>query len=225
MLFSAGVPAIVTWSIIALALVLPCVDPTRAPYFDLTQTFSEVMYWLAQSGGKLGLPIVITSMLMLLVTRGGITSRRRWREVGIVVSVAVVWVGGGAAVNEHVLKEKLKVARPNIVWLAGDNGSGPLGMTPEGFYRVGDKEARRVVLARVLRREPAPIRLSASIEAHWIEETGYSFPSGHAFTALFVATYFLAIAATYLTTRRIWLFYHCCRGPSCCAMRCTAQTS
>ena len=96
---------------------------------------------------------------------------------------------------------------PNIIWMAGESGSGPLGMTPEDFYESGDKEARREPLATALNRVPRPFPLSSSIEAHWIEETGYSFPSGHAFSAMFLATFFLAIGATYLATKRLWIFY------------------
>ena len=203
----AAVPAIVTWSLIPLTFVLPMVDSTRSPYYDLTQTFSQLAYWLSQSGGKLGVPIVAVTMLMLLVTRVGITFQRRWKESSVVVLIAVICAGGGAALNEDIVKAQLKIPRPNIIWLAGENGSGPLGMTPEDFYESGDKEARRKPLAKVLSRVPRPVPLSSSIEAHWIEETGYSFPSGHSFSAIFFATFLLMIAATYLTTKRLWMFY------------------
>jgi hypothetical protein len=43
-LLRAAVPAIVTWSIIPLTFMLPTVDSTRSPYFDLTQTFSQLAY-------------------------------------------------------------------------------------------------------------------------------------------------------------------------------------
>lgn len=203
----AGIPAIVTWSLIPLTFVLPFIDSTRAPYFDLTQTFSQLAYWLSQSGGKSGAPVVAILMLMLLVTRAGITFHRRWKEAGIIVLVATLCAGGGAALNEHMLKPQLKTPRPNIIWLAGENGSGPLGMNPEEFYEIGDKKARSKVLAKVISGVPKPVPLSPAIEAHWSQETGYSLPSGHAFSAMFFASFLLALAATFLTTKRIWLFY------------------
>lgn len=183
------------------------VDPTRAPYFDLTQTFAQLAYWLSQSGGKFGAPIVAVLMLTLLVTRGDITFQRRWKESSVVVLIAAICAGGGAALNEHFVKAKFKIPRPNIIWLAGENGSGPLGMSADDFYGIGNKQARRKPLAKVLTTVPAPVPLSAAIEAHWIEETGYSFPSGHSFAAMFLATFLLMIAATYLTTKRLWMFY------------------
>jgi membrane-associated phospholipid phosphatase len=201
------VPAIVTWALIPLTFLLPFDDSLRTSYFDLTDTFSQLAYWLSQSGGKFGIPIVAISMITLLVTRRGITFQQRWKEISIVVLIAAICGGGGAALNEYILKEQLKIPRPNIIWLAGENGSGPLGMTPEDFYESGNKEARRKPLAKALSKLPRPAPLSSSIEAYWIDETGYSFPSAHAFSVMFFATFFLTIAVTYLTTKRLWIFY------------------
>ena len=91
---------------------------------------------------------------------------------------------GGAAINKHIVKEQLKIPRPNIIWLEGGNGAGPLRMIPESFYASGKKEARRKHLAKALSRIPRPTLLSSSIEARWIDETGYSFPFGHAFSVM-----------------------------------------
>ena len=206
-LYQAGIPAIATWMLIPLTFLLPLIDSTRAPYFDLTRTFSQLAYWLSQSGGKSGAPVVAVLMLIFLVTRAGITFQRRWKEAGIVAVVATLCAWGGAALNEYILKTELKIPRPNIIWLAGENGSGPLGMSPEEFYEIGDKETRGKALAKVLSGVPEPVPLSPAIEAHWIQETGYSLPSGHAFSVMFFASFLLALAATYLTTKRVWLFY------------------
>ncbi|MFW2373965.1 MAG: phosphatase PAP2 family protein [Gammaproteobacteria bacterium] len=203
----AGVPAFVTWLLLSLSFLVPLLDSTKPPYFSLDQVFPEMAYWLSQSGGKFGATIIGLLLLVLLVTRYGINNNRRWKEAGVVLLIATIFAGGGAAFNEHIIKTKLKIPRPNIIWLAGENGSGPLGMTTEQFYNRGNKEVRSQLLRETLRQQPAPVALSGSIEAHWIDETGYSFPSGHAYSAMFFAAFFLAIAASYLSTKRIWLFY------------------
>ncbi len=201
----AGVPAILTWLLVPLTFLIPLIDSTKEPYFDLTQPFSQFAYWISHSGGKFGVPFIALTMLILLVTRGGISFQRRWNEASIIILIIAICAGGGALFNEHFIKAQLKVPRPNIVWLAGENGSGPLGMTAKDFYATGNKEARRVPLEKAISKNPVP--LSPAIKAHWIEETGYAFPSGHSFSAMFFATFFLMLAATYLTTRRLWLFY------------------
>jgi phosphatidylglycerophosphatase B len=203
----SGLPLLVTWLLIPLAFLLPLVDSTREPYFDLTNTFSQGAYWLTQTGGKFGTPIIALLMLTLLVTRGGLTFQRRWKESSVVLVVAAVLGGGVAMFNEYVLKDQLEIPRPNIIALAGENGSGPLGMAPKDFYKSGDREARGVLLADTLNRTPRPIAFSSSIERHWIDATGYSFPSGHSFSAMFFAAFFLMTAATFLTTKRLIVFY------------------
>lgn len=207
MLLRAGLPAIAAWLLIAISLFLPALDSAKIPSFDLTSAFSGLTYWLTESGGKYGATLVGILMLGLLVSREGIARQRRLRESGVILTIVLIFAGGGALFNEHLVKATLQVPRPNIIWLAGEDGSGPLEMTAEQFYASGDKPARSAILAKVLRTEPGPIPLSPAIESHWIEETGYSFPSGHAFSAMFFATFFLLIGASCLTGRRIWLFY------------------
>lgn len=206
-LYSAGVPMLLAWSVVPLTFLSPLIDSTQAPYFDLTGNVSYIAYWAALSGSKFGVPLVGVLMLILLVTRSGIAGSRIWKETGVVIFIISFFAGGGAAINEHVIKEELKIPRPNVVWLAGDDGSGPLGMTPRQFYETGDKDARRIPLQETLDQIPKPVALSPVVAADWIEETGYSFPSGHAFSAMFFATFFLAMSTTYITTRRVWWFY------------------
>jgi phosphatidylglycerophosphatase B len=203
----AVLPAITAWAFIPLTFVLPYVDSTRAPYFDLTQTFSQLTYWITQSGGKYGAAVVAVAMLIQLVIFCDSTYRQKMRPGAIVVLIAAICAGGGAALNEDIVKTRLKIPRPNIVWLAGDDGAGPLGMTAEEFYASGDKATRSMLLSNVLNARPRPLLLSPSIEAHWVEETGFSLPSGHAFAAMFFATFFLMLAATYVSFNRLWLFY------------------
>jgi len=203
----AIVPAIVTWLLLPVTFLLPVVDSTRAPYFELTNTFSQFALWLSHSGGRFGAPIVAVVMLVLLVARSGISLRRRWKETVFVALVALFFGAGGTAFSVYVIKQQLKVPRPNIISLSGDTGSGALGMTAKAFYESGNKADRREPLAKALTDGSVPVQLSPSIAAHWIEETGYSFPSGHSFSAMFLATFFLTVGATYLATKRLWMFY------------------
>ena len=60
---------------------------------------------------------------------------------------------------------------------------------------------------RVLETEPPPVELAPAVRRHWIQETGYSFPSGHSFAAVLFATFFLAMGVSYTRAPRVWLFY------------------
>ncbi len=200
-------PMLVTYALLPVTFLFPILDSTREPYCDLTSDVATVFYWAAQSGGGMGAPIIGVLMLVLLITRHGISGARRTLEAALIVIVVAIFAGGGAALNENGVKEAFEVPRPNIVYLAGADGAGPLGMSPEEFYGKGDKEVRSELLRETLETEPPPVKLRPAIRDHWIEETGYSFPSGHAFAAMFFATFFLSVGVSYISTPQRWLFY------------------
>lgn len=203
----AGLPLIITWGFISLSFLIPLFDSTQAPYVSLTGVISDIAYVFAVSGGKYGAPVLALFMLFFLVSRDGMRWRERWVEALIISGIAVLLAGGGAAINEHVIKAELKIPRPNIVWLGQGNGLEWPGMTAEDFYETGDKEARRAPLLRALNQKPVPVALSERIKSHWLEETGYSFPSGHAFSAMFFSSFFLLMGAGCLSVKRLWGFY------------------
>jgi phosphatidylglycerophosphatase B len=95
-------------------------------------------------------------------------------------------------------------ARPDILLLAAD---GILGMSPMEFYALGDKAVRSHYLDQVLDTPSASLDLSPAVRDHWIEETGYSFPSGHSLSSMLVTTTFLALALLLLpSSRRHWVY-------------------
>ena len=61
---------------------------------------------------------------MLLVTRLETGTFQKWKVASILVLTVAIFVGGGAAINEHIIKPELKLPRPNIEWLAGEQGLG-----------------------------------------------------------------------------------------------------
>ena len=140
----------------------------------------ELAWWVSLSGSKYGIPLV--GLLLLLVLRPG------RRELPRLVLPALLFLGVGAAFNEHLLKPWLNQPRPDIRWLASP-ASGPV--LPEGaeaFYRLPDKTARSRRLAH--RLAVAGPALPPRVAEHWIEETGFSFPSGHAFASAALAGWF-----------------------------------
>lgn len=168
---------------------------------DLRGSAALSAYWIAESGGPFGLPPILALAVALLVTRPGLSTRRRARELVTSVGLIVLLLGGVAWVNEHVIKPAFAVPRPNIEELAD---GGALGQSAEDFYDVGDKEARRGVLKRILHAHFDRIALAPAIRAHWIQETGYSFPSGHATAAFTTATLLMGLGLLALSGWRRW---------------------
>lgn len=149
------------------------------------------------TGGKLGAPVVCLAGLALLLTRPGAPALSRKREAALLVGCLLACLGAMAWINEHVIKPGVGAPRPNLAALSA---SGALGSSPEAFYALGDKDARRARLREVLAEPHAGIPpLSPQVRAHWIEETGYSFPSGHSLASLTLASFFLAWGLTWTT--------------------------
>lgn len=207
MCLRAGLPVLVAWLFVTLTFLLPRINSTGPPYLELNSAFSQFMYGITRSGGRYGTAIVALSFLSVIVARGGIDRKRRWKETCIIVLVGAILGGGVAVLNEYVVKEQLVVPRPNIIFLAGENGSGPLEMTAEEFYGSGTRETRRELLASALKGVPESVPLSSRIKSLWMKETGYSFPSGHSFSAMFFTTFLLSLAVTYLAANRYRWFY------------------
>ena len=164
-----------------------------------------VAYWIAESGGASGIPLIGALMTALVVGRGGVSNGRRVTEMLLIVFVVTVLLGGGAALDEHVVKPVFAVSRPNILELSQSPADAPiLGLSPAEFYALPDKTKRSEHLTKVLTEV---VKLDKSVRGHWIAETGYSFPSGHSFSSMMFATFFLAMGLSYFSGRRLWVFY------------------
>jgi len=175
------------------------------PDVRLDTTFSLWLHGLTRTAGVTGATLIGLGLASLLVPRAPRVQRRILREAIVHVIVLGVLLGGGAWVNEHLLKPAVAALRPNIVSLADQ---GALGITAEQFYSSMDKKERRAHL-RMIMSEPGfdAISLAPAVGDHWTHEAGYSFPSGHAFSAALLATYFLAMGALFPGKQRRWIFH------------------
>jgi membrane-associated phospholipid phosphatase len=192
-------------ALLALPYFVPGLNPFDRPHPDLTGSFAHGAYWIAQSAGTTGAPLIGVAMTALIVSRPGISSKQRILEaLVIVLAVGALW-GGGAHINEHVIKPAFAVPRPNILELAGEPAEAPaLKISAGEFYDLPDKATRTAYLKGVLTPE---VPLHDRVRDHWISETGYSFPSGHSFSAMLCATFFLAMGLSHFSGRRLWVFY------------------
>jgi len=185
------------WGLLLIAFLLPEVR--------LDGQLSRWLIRLTFTAGVPGAVLISLVGIAVLICRAGVSPKVLFRQGVVHIAVLVVLLGGGALVNERLIKPALAVPRPNIVWLGEEEA---LGMTAEQFYASMNKQQRRGYLHQVL-TDPAfhAIRLNAEVRDHWIHETGYSLPSGHTLAAMLLATYFLAMAAACTKRWRRRVFY------------------
>lgn len=184
----------------------------QAPYNGLNSKYTELALWFSDSGHFPFVALVGLFFLLILISRQDLSNRTRLFVVMYTVFISVVLAGGGAWLNENIIKNNFKYPRPNIEYLAGENGNGALGVTAKEFYQGTDiknrnKLQRSDILQKVLNQQSLPVTLSAGVRDHWINETGYSFPSGHSFAAMFFASFFLTLGLSCLSGWRKYAFY------------------
>ncbi len=153
----------------------------------------ESAWWLSLSGSKYGLPFVGLLLLFLVA--------RNRQELVLLVLPALLFVGLGAAFNEHLLKPWMNEPRPDIEWLSSEEAGPVLPEGAEAFYRIQGKAARSSRLESRLAQ--SGLVLAPRLAGHWIAETGFSFPSGHAFAAAALGGWFLFWMLCW--QRRRWL--------------------
>ena len=163
--------------LLVLALLLPAF--LLSPKIPGDDGLLRLWWGLSLSASKYGL--VWTALVFFLMLGMPVRSLAR------VLLPVLLMIGAGAWVNEHLLKPAVAQPRPNIVFLTSA-AAGPV--LPEGagaFYDLPDKASRSRRLAQALGTAPLP--LPVLLREHWTEETGYSFPSGHAFAATALAAW------------------------------------
>lgn len=167
------------------------------PRVELDTVFADVVVRLTDTATWTQLTPVSVAFVVILITRTGISNKRRSTEAGVLAAVMLVALVGNALLNEQIVKPLFDVPRPNIVALAEAGSLGEAFPDAATFYASGDKEARRDVLGEYLPRVEEPA-LSDLVESHWIHETGYSFPSGHTTAAMTFSTLMAALGFLWL---------------------------
>src|SRR5262249_7156202 len=88
-----------------LTYVVPGLNPFKVPHhIDLTGPLAVAAYWVAESGSPRGIPLIGIALTALLVSRSAITLKQRAVETFVIVLSVAILLGGGAYVNEHLIK-------------------------------------------------------------------------------------------------------------------------
>ncbi|MES2681494.1 MAG: phosphatase PAP2 family protein [Bacteroidota bacterium] len=142
-----------------------------------------IAYAFTSSGGPIGF------LILLLVTGLGYASTAPNTRDKIIVFfksilTLVVFFGALAFVNERFTKHILKAQRPSHVYMLNQAG---LGDAIDSLYRL-DKDERKAFFADLIKNNPLKFeQIDTEIQNHWINESGFSFPSGHTFNAFLFA--------------------------------------
>jgi len=161
-------------------------------------------YAFTSSGGPGGFFI-----LLLITGLCYASSADTLKEKGIVflksVVSLIVFFGVLAFVNERYTKPILKSQRPSHVYMLNQTG---LTGAIDSLYQL-DKNTRKIFFETLVKTHPLQFQqIDPEIQAHWIEEAGFSFPSGHTFNAFLFAmilAYAIYFNRSYPALRKLFL--------------------
>ncbi len=193
---SAAATLIGAYLILLPVLWLPQGD---AGFPDLMIGLAPISLSVSATGSMEGALLLALALALVHIARPGNDAVRGIRECFVLAVALGLFLGGGAAFNGQILKPWIAAPRPNIEMLARfpSTESPVLRMSAEDFYGLGGRGVRQAHLNEVLNSPEmhAVLKLPSGLRAHWIRETNYSLPSTHAFTAMFVATFFLLLGS------------------------------
>ncbi len=150
---------------------------------DKDSLWCGTAYWLTQSAGKYGTLFIIVVTAFLYTIRLESKKERLFTFLKSLVTLTLI-LSIFAYINEHGTKKILKYPRPSHTYMISEWGK---KIDLDSLYEL-EKEKRQGFLNDLIRKTPA---LQNSIDKkvldHWVEEAGYSFPSGHSFNAFLLA--------------------------------------
>jgi len=149
-------------------------------------------YAITTSGGTVGFFIIL--LVTSLFYASSAISKKEKVQVFFKSFISLfIFFGALAFINERYTKPILKSQRPSHVYMLNQTG---LSNTIDSLYQL-DKNARKDFFQTLVNTHPLEFKqIDPEITAHWIDEAGFSFPSGHTFNA-FLFSMILAYAILY----------------------------
>ena len=157
-----------------LLFLLLWLTPVAFSAFRVDDSAVPFWHWLSESAGRTGSVFVVLAIGLLMLFH---RNRPRQRVVSAlaVAAVLAVFISGIALFNEYVMKGVIEVPRPNVEYLD------ELGILKKEDYYRQEKDKRGSFLQQKLKEGDQKVdHIDPRVLEHWMLESGYSFPSGHA---------------------------------------------
>lgn len=178
-------------------------------WFPVAVIFSGTHGWLTtpaflltQSAGKYGTLILIAGAGYGYASRYPSKSELAFSFIRSVCSL-LLFLALFAFVNEHLTKPIAKAVRPSHRYMLTETNQLTLLDSVYGLSKTN----RGVFFDSLVTNNREKLsQIDAKVLQHWVEEAGYSFPSGHSFNAFLLATIF-AFSLYTAGRRRFRKFY------------------
>jgi phosphatidylglycerophosphatase B len=148
--------------------------------------WTTAAYWLTQSAGRYGTLILILAAGYCYSIRYSSVTDKLYSFFRSVAAL-IVFLSLFAFLNEKVIKPIASAVRPSHRYILTETERLQL---LDSVYALNAEDRRSFFSGLITNNPDAFSKIDAKVLGHWIEESGYSFPSGHSFNAFMLATIF-----------------------------------
>jgi phosphatidylglycerophosphatase B len=146
--------------------------------------WSTFAYWVTQSAGKFGTLGIVLVTSSLFATHFKNPKKKAWTFIQSFLGLTIL-LSTFAFLNEHVIKPAVGFARPSHSYIIEKTKS---NANLDSLYAL-TTENRKTFFKNILASDTVHFNgIDQRILDHWVDEAGYSFPSGHSFNAFLLAS-------------------------------------
>jgi phosphatidylglycerophosphatase B len=188
-------------SLYGLLVFIVFVLPVAFSACSRDSMWCAIMYGLTESGGQQGTTVIV--LLAALVYAASFNSLTQKAKVFFLTVLALgIVLGSFAYLNENVIKTVGRVHRPSHTYILRESKS---TANLDSLYLLTESARRKFYEDLILTDTVTFRNMNPRVVSHWIDEVGYSFPSGHSFNTFLLGT-ILAFFLYHLVGKRYrWL--------------------
>lgn len=159
-------------------------------------------FWITQSAGKYGTVIIVIFTSLFYSIRFRTNKERIFNFIKSTIAL-ILFLSAFAFINEHLTKKILKLPRPSHSFVF-DHAKTETKV--DSLYKL-DEHGRELFLQELItNNKNSFVNIDEKVLDHWVEESGYSFPSGHSFNAFLLAC-ILSFSLFNSQNKTVRLFY------------------
>jgi len=142
-----------------------------------------VCYWATESAGRIGTFYVVLGACIFFAASQPTIRGKALVFIRSLLSL-IVLLSLFAYLNENLVKESIRASRPSHTFIVKHT---KFNEKLDSIYTLADN-SKRAFFRDVIKADTVAFgSIDPRILNHWVEETGYSFPSGHSFNAFLLA--------------------------------------
>ncbi len=176
---------VVFFSLISFAILMVLVwfVPVAFSACKTDSRWCSFAYWITESAGKYGTVLIIVVTGIFYSVRFETWKQRGFNFLKATVAL-FIFLGTFAWFNEHITKKATRVPRPSHSFIFEQARP---NIAVDSMYFMEEEKRHELLKELIDTNKEKFISFDKKVIEHWIEEAGYSFPSGHSFNAFLLA--------------------------------------